>query len=476
MIEDNTSQTISLSPVGRLGLRALWMSLLMLAGLSSSPAAGGGLFDIRTFGAQADDLKSDTIAIQKAIAAAGEAEGGTVLIPAGRFVSGPIKLASNVELRLAKGAVLAMSDQLADFPVRGGRHESFISGDRLKDVCISGQGEIDGQGESWWQAFRAGRRDVRRPQMIFLSNCERVTLRGITTRNPPNTHCSLKDCREITIEGVTMLAPDESPNTDALNLSGVKNVRISRCHISTGDDNIVFLTSGRSADGSPKVENVVVSDCTLGFGHGLSIGSYTSGGLRNLRFENISFEKTTSGIRIKSDRDRGGVVEDLSYANITMKHVKYPIYLTSYYPKVPTNDVASPMAASTPIFRNITISNLTASSPSSAGSIVGLPECAISNVVFTDIHITAPRGLTLRNAHKVEFKNSSIKAQRGPSLILEGNAEAGGLPVTVPVIPTNIFKVTNYAAIGNGVVTNTIVFPGNVGGREALEEAVEKMK
>jgi hypothetical protein len=143
---------------------------------------------------------------------------------------------------------------------------------------------------------------------------------------------------------------------------------------------------------------------------------------------------------------------------------------------VPTNGVANPMAASTPIFRNITISNLTASSPSSAGSIVGLPECAISNVAFTDIHITAPRGLTLRNAHKVEFKNSSIKTQKGPSLILEANAEAGGLPVTVARDSHQHIHVTNYAAIGNGVVTNTIVFPGNVGGREALKEAVEKMK
>src|SRR3954469_4906490 len=135
--------------------------------------------------------------------------------------------------------------------------------------------------------------------MIRFTKCERVQLSGFATRNPPNTHCSISDCTDVTIDGLRMDAPADSPNTDALNLR-LRRAVVRKCKISTGDDNIVLLASGSPDDAKTGVEDVTITDCELGFGHGLSIGSYTSGGIRNVAAENIRFNGTTSGIRMKA--------------------------------------------------------------------------------------------------------------------------------------------------------------------------------
>ena len=141
---------------------------------------------------------------------------------------------------------------------------------------------------------------------------------------------------------------------------------------------------------------------------------------------NCTFNGTTSGIRIKSARGRGGLVANLVYSDITMTNVDFPIYLTSYYPKVPSEDVIQPMSSATPIYRNIQIRNLTASGSRVAGEIVGLPESPISDLVLDNIHIKAPKGMTLRNARGIGFENSTINVQSGSPLILETNAVVTG--------------------------------------------------
>ena len=134
-----------------------------------------------------------------------------------------------------------------------------------------------------------------------------------------------------------------------------------------------------------------------------------------------------SGIRIKSARGRGGIVEKLTYQDLAMTNVDWPVYLTSYYPKVPKEDTAQPMSSRTPIYRNIRIENVTASGSRVAGEIIGLPECTISNVVLENVHLTAPKGLTVRNADAIEFRNSTIVVKEGTPLILETNAAVRGL-------------------------------------------------
>ncbi|WP_052573013.1 glycosyl hydrolase family 28 protein [Haloferula sp. BvORR071] len=365
-----------------------------------------------------------TAAIQKAMDAASDAGGGCVIIPEGRFLSGPLVLGSNTELHLAKGAVLLMSDREEDFPAGAKARPPFISARDAHDVRLSGEGTIDGQGERWWKVFRAekaqgGKDAPRRPQLIALQGCERVEIAGITTLNPPNTHYSLRDCKELLIHGIKAIAPDDSPNTDALNLNGVRNVLIRDCNISTGDDNIVLLCSASKKPGVPEVENVTIRDCVLGFGHGLSIGSYTSGGVRNVSAENIRFDGTTSGIRMKASRDRGGVVENIRYRNLTMNKVRFPVSITSYYPKPPdhpSRDLSTEGARLNPVWRDISIENLTATDSKNSIIVWGLPDAPVRDLSLKHVRISAAAGALVFHGRGISFADVEIHPASGPAL------------------------------------------------------------
>ena len=203
------------------------------------------------------------------------------------------------------------------------------------------------------------------------------------------------------------------------------NVLIRKCILDVGDDNVA-LKSGHSVPGrSAACEDITVVDCTFLHGHGMSIGSETVGGVRNLTVRNCTFKDTVSGLRIKSYRGRGGLVENVTYSDIKMTNVKIPINITSYYPKIPKEDTAQPITSETPIYRNIRIANLTATSPQSAGFIVGLPECVVSNLTLENVHISAPVGLTVRNANAIRAKNVKVDAAKGEPFLLE-NASVEG--------------------------------------------------
>jgi polygalacturonase len=374
--------------------------------------------------AASDGSAPARFAIQQALDAVRDAGGGKVILPAGRFLSGPLVLGSKTELHLSKGAILVMSDKDSDFPAEKNRRPAFLSASNAHDVRISGEGSIEGQGSRWWKVFldekARGIKDApRRPQLIAISRCERVEVEGISTIDPPNTHYSFKDCQDLAIRDIKAIAPDESPNTDALNLSGARNVLIEHCHISTGDDNIVLLCGAARKKGMPEVENVVIRDCTLGFGHGLSIGSYTSGGVRNVTAENITFDGTTSGIRMKAWRDRGGVVEDIHYRNIVMKHVRYPVWITSYYPKPPAHpskDQPTEGKSQNPVWRDISIENLTVTDSPNSILLWGLPDEPIDGVTFKNTKISAETGALIFHAKNIGFANVSIDPAAGPAL------------------------------------------------------------
>lgn len=378
--------------------------------------------DIARFGAVPDGKTPCTAAIQKAIDAAREAGGGRVIVPKGRFLTGPIRLASNIDFHLAKGAVLLMNHP--DFPMVDKARPTLILAERAHDIRLSGEGVIDGQGEYWWKPFREvkakGTKNLpRRPQLISINRCERVEIQGITTINPPNTHYSIRQCKDLTIRDITATAPDDSPNTDALNLSGARNVLITGCNISTGDDNIVLLCGAAKTKGVPEVENVTIRDCKLGFGHGLSIGSYTTGGVRNVTAENISFDGTTSGIRMKSWRDRGGVVEGIHYRNITMNNVRFPIHITSYYPKTPVGpalDQPANGAALPPVWRDIEIENVTISDSKNSIVLWGLPDQPIERVTMRNIKASAQLGAHVFHAKDIVFSGVRITPAEGPAL------------------------------------------------------------
>ena len=394
------------------------------------------IFDVKKFGAAGDGKNFDTPAIQKALDACAQAGGGTVGFPAGVYLSRPIFLkGSDLTVQLDAGAKLQASDQFSDFTnaEKSGAVFALVNANGLTNLTITGSGVIDGAGAVWWPAVRAAKKNGvpeprRRPRLVVLQNCLHLRVEGITLQNSPSFHLVPSDCEDVIVTGVTIKAPADSPNTDATDPSACRHVIYSQCTFDVGDDNIA-IKSGHVDLAHPHaaVEDMLVENCTFLAGHGMSIGSETVGGVKNLTVRNCTFDGTTSGIHIKSDRSRGGVVESCTYSNLTMRNVRIPINITGYYPKIPATDAAQPVTDKTPQYRNLKIVNLTADSPQSAGFVVGLPESCVTNLVFDNVRITAPKGLTVRHARAVEFKNSEIKTEQGGALILETGAEVSGL-------------------------------------------------
>jgi polygalacturonase len=415
-----------------------WVTAIALtSGLALE--ASGRVFDVRECGARGDGHAVDTAAIQKAIDECGRAGGGIVRLTAGTYLCQPITLAGKTTLQLDEGATLQASSQNADFmktpgdwtTAKSGDFVPLISGKNLTDIAITGKGTIDGAGQAWWGPAEEARRKTSgftlpRPRMIVLTGCKNVRITGVTLANSPSFHLVPTECQDVVIEAVTIRAPDASPNTDGIDPSLCCRVQITRCTLDVGDDNIA-IKSGRKVEGREfGCEDITVTECTFLHGHGMSIGSETVGGVRGLTVERCTFDGTESGIRIKSDRSRGGCVQDLAYRDLTMKDVKTPINITTYYPKIPKEDAAQPVTSRTPVYRNIRISNVTATSPQSAGWIVGLPESSVSGVILENVHVSAPEGLKIRNAKSIQVRGTQVEVRKGQPFILEANSSLEG--------------------------------------------------
>lgn len=375
----------------------------------AAPRIPDRTFNVRDYGATADGTTDDGPAIQRAIDACAKAGGGRVVVPAGTYLVGPIDLASNLDFHLDAGALLNFSDDPARYPVGTfrslpTRHRPLIGAESLHDVVVSGAGILDGQGQRWWDDFRPHKGENGyvdpRPKMLCLESCRRVRIEGVTLRNAPMFHMSPTHCADVVIDGVTVRAPAKAPNTDSCNPSGW-NIEIRNCTFDVGDDNVAVKPFDAPGDGRASVENLFIHDCTFRHGHGLSVGGQTPGGLRNMRVWRCTFEDTDNGIRFKSARGDGGVVEDVTFEDITMRRVRTPIVITSYYfsePKPGTLDPARPVDAKTPVWRNIRIANVTAADADDAGQIVGLPEMPVEGLVLENVKMGARRPLTIANA------------------------------------------------------------------------------
>jgi len=427
------------------------------------------LVNITSFGAVSSTTLTNTTAIQNAInaAAAGGttngAAGGTVEIPPGTYLSGPFTLANNVNLQIDGGAILRMLP-FGQYPVtwftNGGTNvyfvaNTFISGANLTNIEISGSGAIDGQGAPWWPW--ANTNNAARPKMISPSGCSRVLIQNVTLSNSPMFHIALggSSSGNITVQGVTIRAPSSSDpvtpghNTDACDVTGT-NVLVQNCNISVGDDD--FTCGGGTSD-------VLITNNTYGDGHGISIGSGTSGGVSNITVINCTINGADNGIRIKSDNDRGGLVQNISYLNIGMTNVHFPIQIYGYYNEVGTPSSISPYYASTqvvaavsgltPIYRNITFSNINATSLS--GTPVGLiwarTEMPATNIVFNRINLTGNKNFYLYNVHGAQFIDSKINVTATSNSFALFNAQ-----VTISnSVPTNtLFKFGGLTTNGYG--------------------------
>ena len=398
----------------------------------SLPAIPAAVFNITNYGAAGDGRTLNTAAIQTTIDACAAAGGGTVLVPAGKFLFGPVTLASSINLHLDQGAMLLISDDLAAYPLKAKRYQDCITVADGHDIEISGDGVIDGQGQAWWTAFNADLKADQqimphRPYMTKISNCTRVRVSGVTLQNSPMFHLVTQNCTDVTIQNVTIKAPANAANTDGMDPSGW-NYLITDCFIDTGDDNIAIKpTAGRT----PGDKNFLVKNCTFLHGHGMSVGGGTFNGLDNLIVSNCTFNGTDSGIRIKTVRGNGGLLQNATYEHLTMTDVKNPIYINDYYPernapKDPATEKAEPVNDRTPVNKNITIRDVTISDCPNAGTIRGLPEMPIASLTFSNVTITAKTGMKIYHARGVRFINSKISVESGKALTTY-NAEVAGL-------------------------------------------------
>jgi polygalacturonase len=472
-----------------------------------SPSIPDRTFSLSDYGGVGDGKTDNTDAISKTIAACAAADGGHVEIPPGTYFTRPIQLQSSVDLHLDGGATLLFSRKRADYPLVLTNYEgqktymcaSPIMGDGLHDVEISGAGAIDGQGDVWrmvkkskltpeqWDvlvqsggyvdertstwypvpnASRRGRalgqlrqsgrplseedyrpfHDLLRPPLVVLSNCTNVRLDGATFRNSAswNIHLLLSD--NIVVQGVTIFNPYYAQNGDAIDIDSCRHVLVTESNISGGDD-VVCLKSGRNEQGRQAgrpTEDVVVTHCILGHGHGgIAIGSEMSGGVLDVDVHDCVMRGTDDAIRIKSTRGRGGIVENFNIHDIEMWDITNScISLDMYYmvrkpttrparldedlppqseppvakPLVVTEDAMEPLGVGTPLFRNVIIRNILCHGANIAIQMHGLPELPMQNITIENVDITSKQGGAIVDADGVVLRNVRIHSAAIPAL------------------------------------------------------------
>jgi polygalacturonase len=399
------------------------------------------MINVRDFGVVGDGAKDTTAAFEKAIDKCSKDNGQTVIIPAGKYLTGPIHLKSNIRLHLEKDAVILLGDNLNDWPAVKSRWEGVecygyspcIYGANLSNVSITGEGTIDGNGQAWWSEFKKRKtqgqtqpvsaRDKEfaqlnkntdlsdcggggissfffRPPLIQFNNCRDVLLDGFTTCNSPFWNTHLLYCSNVTVKNATFQNPAGGVNGDGLDIDSCDGVNVFDCVFDVNDDCLCFK-SGIGKDGmrvNKPCQNIVIKNCKMLRGHGsVVMGSETAGNIRNIIISDCVFNGTDRGIRIKSRRGRAGTVEDITFNNITMHNVGCPIAMNLYYEcGARPEELAAlsdrnprPVTDTTPCIRNIKITNLAADNAQIAAAfLLGLPERPIENILFENVKIT----------------------------------------------------------------------------------------
>ncbi|MEI6946011.1 glycoside hydrolase family 28 protein [Paraflavisolibacter sp. H34] len=435
------------------------------------------------FGAKADGITLNTKSINDAIDACSKKGGGVVLVPAGFWLTGPIVLKSNVNLHLQKSALIQFTKDKSQYPLVKGdweglpqmRNQSPLSATNATNVAITGFGILDGNGDAWrmvkrdkltetqwkklvasggvlsddkkswypdsvWlkavkmknpgaiepgktQAFYDSIKTFLRPNMLVFTSCNKVLLEGVTFQNSPawNLHPIL--CENLTVRNVYAKNPWYAQNGDGIDVESCKNVLLENSTFDVGDDGIC-IKSGRDAAGRKRgrpTENMIVRNCTVYHAHGgFVIGSEMSGGARNLFVENCTFIGTDIGLRFKSTRGRGGVVENIYIKNIMMKDIVgdailFDLYYAAQDPvplagekREPPKVQTLPVTEETPQFRNFFIKDVICDGAAKAIYFRGLPEMNVKNVQLENMVLQANEGLDMTEATGVTLRNVQL--------------------------------------------------------------------
>lgn len=437
------------------------------------------VWNILEHGAVADGTTKCTAAFAKAIAACGLAGGGRVLVPKGTYVTGPITLHSNVDLHLAEGATVNFSKDRDDYPLvvtdyegeQAVRAASPIMGTDLRNVSITGDGTFDGQGEVWrpvkkkkvtedsWRSLIASggavdsagaiwyptaaamtgievaqklreravplraedylpARDALRPNMVKLTRCKNVVLDGPTFRNSGAWNVHLLLCENVEIRHVTILNDWNAQNGDALDMDSCRNVTVTDSLFDAGDD-AICIKSGKNEAGRARgvpCENVSISNCTVLHGHGgVVIGSEMSGGVRNVHVTNCLFKGTDIGLRFKTTRGRGGVVENVDVSNIVMYDIRTEAISINMYYWIEGQPKPEPVSERTPAFRDFRIANVVCHGANRALEVRGLPEMPVERISLENVRLKAKRGAMLDDCKDVTLSGVHLDIAEGPA-------------------------------------------------------------
>ncbi|MBN2292165.1 MAG: glycoside hydrolase family 28 protein [Pirellulales bacterium] len=410
--------------------------------------------DIRDHGAIGDGKTLCTKAFAKAIETCARQGGGRVLIPKGVWLTGPIHLKSNIELRMSEGAEVRFSQRYEHYlPVvliqRGGvqcyNYSPLIYAIDCENIAVTGPGTLDGQGRAWWEfknhqpgmdrLFAAPAKGIPikkrvfgtvedgvRPPFLQFFRCKNILLEGFTIKESPSWCLHPVYCENVIVRKLRVLT-EGAPNGDGIDPDSCKNFLIEHCYFANGDD-CVILKAGRDEEawqiGIP-CENIVVRHCHMKTGHaGFGIGSEMSAGVRNVFVHDCHLEATHTGVNLKSKRGRGGVVENVWLENIHIGK-KIPsdqssnhfadsspqraIRISLYYGEWDTATKAAP------VFRNLYFRNITGYGSPYAMEIRGLRESPIKNVQFHNVKLTAQKGLVITDAKGLTFKNFQVHLQ-----------------------------------------------------------------
>jgi len=383
--------------------------------------------DPLTYGAVADGVTDNTSAIQTAIENCHAIGGGTVPFDHGVFLTGPFQLRDDIVLRVATGAtILGTTDPSRYLPAYIGTRyratEALISSDNASDVGIIGGGTIDGQGDvkstvdnmSWYDRaaaavfpyasypFAPSSNGLPRPWLVELWMTDHIVVQGVHLARSPMWTLVPRYAMDVTIAGISDSAPSTSKNTDAVDVVSSDHVRISAVNFASGDDDVALKSGLPSAFQDPSAapmpaaatQNVVVANAVYTSGHGMSIGSEAINGVNSIAIMNVAFSNTSNGFRIKTGRDRGSVITNITATDLTMVNVTQPIVINSYYPasSPPTcgTDTTQPPGtpnSTTPYISNVTLRNVTATGATNLSFIAGLVESYVQNVTLDNVSV-----------------------------------------------------------------------------------------
>lgn len=468
-----------------LGLAAAPARAALTHPVVPSAPAEPAIPDTRTslveFGGVGDGETLNTVAFARAISALESFGGGTLVVPPGIWLTGPIELRSHIRLHLEAGAVLQFSRDHTLYPVRvfDARGEKMIhttsplSGEKLENIAITGAGVIDGGGDAWrlvkkakvteafWKKLvasggvlnakqnewwpsqaalegnaatealeRSGSldpaayepyRQFLRPRLLRLLDCRRVLIEGVTFRNAPNWTLHPWLCEDVTLRDVKILNDRWAQNSDAMDLESCRRVVVRGCLIDTGDDGLCIKSgineSGRRI-GVP-TEDVLIEDCVVYEGHGgFTIGSEMSGGVRNVLVQNCTFIGTDLGLRFKTARGRGGVVENIHIRGIRMTDIVGSAidFNFFYFSEGQAAAPVPPVTEGTPTFKNILFEDIVSRGSEAAFTLRGLPEMPLRDITFRDVSLSATRGADLAYAEGIVFERVQIRPAAGDAV------------------------------------------------------------